>query len=62
MYTICGYKAIKTIQLDKNKLRIDYSKKKQIINNPLVKIDELIKKFKFKKHQELPPMAGAFFG
>ena len=61
-YTICGYKAIKTIQLDKNKLRIDYSKKKQIINNPLVKIDELIKKLKFKKHQELPPMAGAFFG
>ena len=64
-YSICGFEKIKTIILKKKILEIKNLRKKRIfknIGNPLVKVDEVIKKNKFHKNKILPPMAGSFFG
>ena len=65
-FSICGYQSIKTLTLkNKKKLEIKTTKKRKIIiisNNPLDKIDEIIKKDNFIKYKNLPPMAGSFFG
>ncbi len=64
-YSICGYNTIKTLKLERKKLTVESKNKKKIykiINNPLIKIDEVIKKNNFNKSKSLPPMAGSFFG
>ncbi len=64
-YTICGYNSIKKIELKKNKLVVASGHKKtklSVEKNPLNKIDLIIKKNKFKKKKNLPPMVGSFFG
>ncbi len=64
-YSICGYNSITTLSLKGKSLTISYGKNKKTLkiqDNPLNKVDEIIKSFNFKKKSKLPPMAGAFFG
>ncbi len=64
-YSICGYNTIKTIKLENKKLTIESKKIKKVykvFDNPLIKIDEIIKMNNFNKSKSLPPMAGSFFG
>ena len=58
-YSICGYKSIKTIQINNSE-----NKKKNRLKSSTAfsKIDKLISQYKFKKNKNLPPMSGAFFG
>ncbi len=64
-YTICGFKTIKQIKFHNKILSLHGIKKVSKINygkNHLIKVNELIKNFKFKKCKSLPPMSGSFFG
>ncbi len=64
-YSICGYDPITKITLKKNRLFFEITNKKKEIkysNNPLPKVDQIIKKIKFDKINKLPQMAGSYFG